>query len=284
MTCRGVGGQGARHLRAGGAVRRRHRRDRPARHVRARDELPRRHGDRVGRDGRGHRVRGGHPAAGPARLPRDARAEPPREAAPCRGRRGRRSGRAGGVWQRWAGVVQRRPKALSAVAIVLIGVLAVPVFSLRLGSSDAGNDPSSTTTRQAYDLLADRFRAGLQRAAPARRRDAHGGGPAGVGPAGPGRRAAARAWRGSRRCRCRAGSKIGVVQVIPTTLAAVEADLRPDQHGCAMTSCPRPSRGTTPDGVRRRSDRDLRRLRRRADRQAAAVPRRDHRAWASCCC
>jgi RND superfamily putative drug exporter len=34
-------------------------------------------------------------------------------------------------------------------------VLAVPVLSLRLGSSDQGNDPSSTTTRQAYDLLAD---------------------------------------------------------------------------------------------------------------------------------
>ena len=40
-------------------------------------------------------------------------------------------------------------------------VLAIPVLSLRLGSSDQGNDPSSTTTRQAYDLLADGFGPGF---------------------------------------------------------------------------------------------------------------------------
>jgi RND superfamily putative drug exporter len=40
-------------------------------------------------------------------------------------------------------------------------VLAIPVLSLRLGSSDQGNDPSTTTTRQAYDLLADGFGPGF---------------------------------------------------------------------------------------------------------------------------
>ena len=40
-------------------------------------------------------------------------------------------------------------------------VLAIPVLSLRLGSSDQGNDPSSTTTRQAYELLADGFGPGF---------------------------------------------------------------------------------------------------------------------------
>jgi RND superfamily putative drug exporter len=40
-------------------------------------------------------------------------------------------------------------------------VLAIPVLSLRLGSSDAGNDPSSSTTRQAYDLLAEGFGPGF---------------------------------------------------------------------------------------------------------------------------
>jgi RND superfamily putative drug exporter len=40
-------------------------------------------------------------------------------------------------------------------------VLAIPVLSLRLGSSDQGNDPSSTTTRQACDLLADGFGPGF---------------------------------------------------------------------------------------------------------------------------
>jgi RND superfamily putative drug exporter len=66
-----------------------------------------------------------------------------------------------GVWDRWAGVVERRPKLLSIVALALIAVLTIPVFSLRLGSSDAGNNPTSTTTRQAYDLLADGFGPGF---------------------------------------------------------------------------------------------------------------------------
>jgi RND superfamily putative drug exporter len=40
-------------------------------------------------------------------------------------------------------------------------ILAIPVLSLRLGSSDQGNDRSSTTTRQAYDLLAEGFGPGF---------------------------------------------------------------------------------------------------------------------------
>jgi len=40
-------------------------------------------------------------------------------------------------------------------------VLAIPVLSLRLGSSDAANDPASTTTHQAYDLLATGFGPGF---------------------------------------------------------------------------------------------------------------------------
>ncbi|GAA4623454.1 MMPL family transporter [Actinoallomurus vinaceus] len=65
------------------------------------------------------------------------------------------------VWTRWAGVVERRPRTLSVVALVVVAVLCVPVFSLRLGSSDAGNNPTSTTTRQAYDLLAEGFGPGF---------------------------------------------------------------------------------------------------------------------------
>ena len=42
-----------------------------------------------------------------------------------------------------------------------MAVVAVPFFSIRLGNSDAGNDPKSTTTRQAYDLLADGFGQGF---------------------------------------------------------------------------------------------------------------------------
>jgi RND superfamily putative drug exporter len=67
----------------------------------------------------------------------------------------------GGFWDRWSRTVERRPGILSAVALALILALAVPVLSLRLGSSDAGNDPTSTTTRQAYDMLATGFGPGF---------------------------------------------------------------------------------------------------------------------------
>jgi putative drug exporter of the RND superfamily len=40
-------------------------------------------------------------------------------------------------------------------------VLAIPAFSLRVGSADHGNDPATTTTRQAYDLLAQGFGPGF---------------------------------------------------------------------------------------------------------------------------
>jgi RND superfamily putative drug exporter len=68
---------------------------------------------------------------------------------------------AAGMWARWASTVERRPAILAAAAAAVMLVLAVPVLSLRLGSSDQGNDPSSTTTRQAYDLLAGGFGPGF---------------------------------------------------------------------------------------------------------------------------
>ncbi len=39
-------------------------------------------------------------------------------------------------------------------------VLALPFFSMRLGSSDQGTDPRGTTTRAGYDLIADGFGVG----------------------------------------------------------------------------------------------------------------------------
>ena len=40
-------------------------------------------------------------------------------------------------------------------------ILAIPVFSMRLGFADAGNDAPSTTTRKAYDLMADGYGPGV---------------------------------------------------------------------------------------------------------------------------
>jgi putative drug exporter of the RND superfamily len=67
---------------------------------------------------------------------------------------------AAGFWYRWSGFVQRRPAGLAIAAVVVMLVAAIPFFSLRLGSADAGSDPVSTTTRHAYDLLAQGFGAG----------------------------------------------------------------------------------------------------------------------------
>jgi RND superfamily putative drug exporter len=64
-------------------------------------------------------------------------------------------------WARWSQTVQRRPAALAAAAATVMLALSVPLLSLRLGASDQGNDPSSTTTRQAYDLLAAGFGPGF---------------------------------------------------------------------------------------------------------------------------
>jgi putative drug exporter of the RND superfamily len=66
-----------------------------------------------------------------------------------------------GFWARWADTVQRRPAIMVLASAIAMLVLAIPVLSLRLGASDASNDPSSSTTKQAYDLLADGFGPGF---------------------------------------------------------------------------------------------------------------------------
>jgi RND superfamily putative drug exporter len=66
-----------------------------------------------------------------------------------------------GPWQRWANFVSRHPRVLSLGALVVIIAFVVPFFSLQLGSSDQGSDPAGSTTRQAYDLLAQGFGPGF---------------------------------------------------------------------------------------------------------------------------
>jgi len=66
-----------------------------------------------------------------------------------------------GLAARWSAFVERHPKLLGAIALAVITVLALPTLGLRLGTSDQGNNPTSATTRQAYDLLADGFGPGV---------------------------------------------------------------------------------------------------------------------------
>jgi putative drug exporter of the RND superfamily len=68
---------------------------------------------------------------------------------------------AGQFWRRWVGGVQRQPVLTGIVATVLMLALAAPALGLRLGLSDAGNDPAGHTTRKAYDLLAKGFGPGF---------------------------------------------------------------------------------------------------------------------------
>ncbi|WP_189130625.1 MMPL family transporter [Wenjunlia tyrosinilytica] len=74
---------------------------------------------------------------------------------------GPESEEATGAAARWSTFVQRHPRVLAAAAVVVMLALAVPTLSLRLGSSDQGNNPSSTTTRKAYDLLGSGFGPGF---------------------------------------------------------------------------------------------------------------------------
>src|SRR3989441_2568414 len=66
-----------------------------------------------------------------------------------------------GFWLRWVELIQRRPAWAALASTALLLALAAPALGLRLGASDAGNDPTSRTTRQAYDLLATGFGSGF---------------------------------------------------------------------------------------------------------------------------
>ncbi|MFI9613010.1 MMPL family transporter [Streptomyces sp. NPDC052023] len=68
---------------------------------------------------------------------------------------------ASGPAARWSAYVQRRPRAIAALALVVMAVLSLPVLSIRLGATDQGNHQETQTTRQAYDLLAEGFGPGF---------------------------------------------------------------------------------------------------------------------------
>ena len=76
-------------------------------------------------------------------------------------RRKRRATVREGTWAwRWSQTVQRRPATMALAATTALVALALPLFAIRVGYGDAGNDAKSTQTRQAYDLLAENFGAG----------------------------------------------------------------------------------------------------------------------------
>jgi RND superfamily putative drug exporter len=64
-------------------------------------------------------------------------------------------------WRQWSEAVQARPWPLTFISLAVMVALLTPVFALRLDTSDAGNDPANTSSRQAFDLLANGFGAGF---------------------------------------------------------------------------------------------------------------------------
>jgi putative drug exporter of the RND superfamily len=65
------------------------------------------------------------------------------------------------MWRRWSLTVQRHPVPLALVSLLVMLAFIAPILSMRLESSDAGNDPSGKSTRVAYDLLAAGFGPGF---------------------------------------------------------------------------------------------------------------------------
>ncbi|MEA5358356.1 MMPL family transporter [Amycolatopsis sp., V23-08] len=67
----------------------------------------------------------------------------------------------GGAWRRLADGVQRRPLAPLAIGLIVLVGLAIPAAGMRLGFADSSTDPAGSTTRRAYDLMAEGFGPGF---------------------------------------------------------------------------------------------------------------------------
>jgi RND superfamily putative drug exporter len=82
------------------------------------------------------------------------------------GRRARRREAAGEApreswWLRWSLMVQSRPWSLAIASSLVMLLFLVPVIGLRLDNSDAGNDPSNTSTYRAFNMLSHGFGPGF---------------------------------------------------------------------------------------------------------------------------
>ncbi len=68
---------------------------------------------------------------------------------------------AGQRWMRWSEFIARRPALIAVLSGLVMLAFALPALSLRLGSSDAANDPTTQTTYKAYHLLEEGFGPGF---------------------------------------------------------------------------------------------------------------------------
>jgi RND superfamily putative drug exporter len=64
-------------------------------------------------------------------------------------------------WRQWSLAVQAHPRPLAVASLLVMILFLIPVFGLRLDNSDAGNDPTNTSTYRAFNLLAHGFGPGF---------------------------------------------------------------------------------------------------------------------------
>jgi RND superfamily putative drug exporter len=104
---------------------------------------------------------GGRVAAGGRRARARARAAAQAGESPSAALPGSDTTGGGAAWIRWSAFVQRRPWTIAGIAALVMLLIAAPATALRLGSSDASNDPANQTTHKAYELLAQGFGEGF---------------------------------------------------------------------------------------------------------------------------
>jgi putative drug exporter of the RND superfamily len=66
-----------------------------------------------------------------------------------------------GVWAKWAHEIAKQPLLAGLAALAILIPLMIPVFSLSLGQEDTAALSTSTTSRQAYDLISKYFGPGV---------------------------------------------------------------------------------------------------------------------------
>jgi putative drug exporter of the RND superfamily len=64
-------------------------------------------------------------------------------------------------WLAWSRLVDRHRIAAALVGVLVLLALAAPFLAVRFGFPDAGNNREETSSRQAYDMLAEGFGAGM---------------------------------------------------------------------------------------------------------------------------
>jgi putative drug exporter of the RND superfamily len=65
------------------------------------------------------------------------------------------------AFARWGRMVSARPWPWGVASVVVLLVLAIPLFSITLGQPDNGTNPTSDSSRQAYDLISQGFGVGV---------------------------------------------------------------------------------------------------------------------------